>query len=334
MMRSDFWAISAYYNLAGWSSRPRNYRLFRSAIQLPLLTVEWHPTGNFQLRPGDADRLIQIDGGDAMWQKERLLGIALAALPAHVKYVVWVDGDVLFCDPHWHERTRELLDRSAVVQPFSAAAYLDRETTLALDQSIATNPGSIGVEGLIRRRSFLDLRDEVGDRIARVDLDQRFVTSASTNEYKVQDRPAYGHAWAARADVLRRIQFYERCVFGAGDLLFCYGILGRGEDLIANHCSAGWNFYGDCASYRTWMDRAADVTAGNVGAVEGTLLHLFHGSLAQRQYKSRLDGLIPLGIDLDRDVHAAEGRPWSWRRERPELTSYFLEYMHRRQEDA
>jgi hypothetical protein len=334
-MRDDFWAISAYYNLAGWSSRPHNYRVFRKAMPLPLLTVEWHPAGNFQLGSGDADRLIQIAGGDAMWQKERLLGIALSALPAHVKYVVWVDADVLFSDADWHERTRQLLEEQAVVQPFSTAVYLDRQATRALDRPGTPDAGAICTDGLIQRRSFLDLCREVGERICRVDLDRRFASCAGTGgEYRVEDRPAYGHAWAARTDALRSVQFYERCVFGAGDLLSCYGFIGHGEDLIANHRSAGWDFYGDCASYRAWMARAANVCGGSTGVVDGTLLHLFHGTLAQRQYKSRLDGLIPLGIDLDRDLHAAEGRPWSWARQRPEFTSYFLGYLRERQEDS
>ena len=97
--KSDFWAIAPYYNLAGWKSRPRNYRLFRESLSIPLLTVEWHPDGAYDLGPTDADRLVQVEGGDPMWQKERLLDLALDNLPPHVKYVAWLDADVLFCDP-------------------------------------------------------------------------------------------------------------------------------------------------------------------------------------------------------------------------------------------
>jgi len=92
--------------------------------------------------------------------------------------------------------------------------------------------------------------------------------------------------------------------------------------------------YGNCSSYRTWMARAANICSGRISAAEGTPLHLFHGKLEHRQYKSRIDGAISFALDLDRDISAADGRPWAWTRQRQELNRHFLSYIHDRREDG
>ena len=123
--RADFWAITTYFNLTNGMRRRNNYHCFRRNISLPLLTVEWHPESSFQLAAGDADVLLQVGGGDLMWQKERLLSLALAALPAHVKYVAWLDCDVVFEKPDWAPEAKALLDRKCAIQLFSEAGFLD-----------------------------------------------------------------------------------------------------------------------------------------------------------------------------------------------------------------
>ena len=84
---------------AGYQRRKANYHVFRDRLRLPLLTVEWSQTGQFALGPADAELLIQLDGGDVMWQKERLLNVAIAHLPPQCTHVAWLDCDLIF-DPH------------------------------------------------------------------------------------------------------------------------------------------------------------------------------------------------------------------------------------------
>ena len=95
-LAGPLWAVTSYFNPAGYRRRKANYRVFRERLPLPLLTVEWSPTGQFELQPGDADILIQLTGGDVMWQKERLLNIGVERLPSQCKHVAWVDCDLVF----------------------------------------------------------------------------------------------------------------------------------------------------------------------------------------------------------------------------------------------
>lgn len=329
---SDFWTVSTYYNLTDGERRVGNFRAFRDALSTPLLTIEWNPDGRFQLQQDDSDILLQVSGGDLMWQKERLIELAIEALPDHVKYVAWVDCDVLFANPRWAEQARSKLGQSVVVQLFDEVANPGAEDSARLVRTneFFTDPSDL--QRMQLREGFLSIHGRLRDGIIAYDLDRRFKPDPA-NCYNIMTRPAYGFAWAARVDFLREAGAYTRCIMGGGDLLFSYGVCGLSEALIDNHRSAGWSFYGDCDSYRRWAARAADACCGRLDFVSGRIFHLFHGTLQERQYKSRIDGLVPYALDLDRDISARPGEPWRWQRDRNSLNQYFIKYLRGRNED-
>jgi hypothetical protein len=328
-----FWAVTTYYNLTGSARRAANYRAFRDGLSIPLLTVEWNPDGEFRLHDDDAEVLLRIGGGDLMWQKERLIELAIAALPDHVRHVAWIDCDVVFESDAWVDDARRLLADCEVIQLFDEVAYPDDEDSSRLIESRANAVDAESLLRMPRRPSFISLWAGMKSAIVAYDLDRRFQPDAS-NSYNIMSRPAYGFAWAAQVDFLRRVGAYTRCIMGGGDLLFAYGATGLGADLIENHRQAGWSFYGDCDSYRRWASSAADACGGRLGCIQGRLLHLFHGTLEQRQYKTRIDGLVPFALDLDRDIAARPGEPWRWQRDRDALNNYFMKYLRDRHEDG
>jgi hypothetical protein len=76
---------------------------------LPLVVVELtFGQKPFTLKPAsDAEVLVQrrTNQSNAMWQKERLLNIALSFLPAQCTKVVWLDADTFFTNPNWVAET-------------------------------------------------------------------------------------------------------------------------------------------------------------------------------------------------------------------------------------
>src|SRR5215204_4074910 len=111
------WAITSYFNPMRYGRRLANYRLFREHLPLPLIPVELSFGANdFELREGEADVLIQLRGQDVLWQKERLLNVALGELPSGCTKVVWLDCDVVFGEDifgeggGWAEEVSGLLD--------------------------------------------------------------------------------------------------------------------------------------------------------------------------------------------------------------------------------
>src|SRR5262245_28782478 len=112
------WAITSYFNPLHYRTRAENYRVFQQHLRVPLLTVEQGYDGRFDLDRGDATTLVQVPARDVMWQKERLLNLALESLPADCEIVVWLDADILFDRDDWPERAVEALDSSVMAQLF------------------------------------------------------------------------------------------------------------------------------------------------------------------------------------------------------------------------
>jgi hypothetical protein len=118
------WAITSYFNPVGYRRRIENYRHFRERLPVPLVAVELAYHSEFELGDGDADILVRLRGRDVMWQKERLLNIALEALPETCTKVAWIDCDVIFADEKWPEKAIGLLDRASLIQLFSRVHYM------------------------------------------------------------------------------------------------------------------------------------------------------------------------------------------------------------------
>src|SRR6185436_16414039 len=104
-MDSDIWGITVYFNPVGYRRRRDNYRVFRQRLRIPLLAIELAYGSEFDLDEGDADILVQLRGRDVLWQKERLMNLALQALPAACRRVVCVDCDVVFEAGDWLDET-------------------------------------------------------------------------------------------------------------------------------------------------------------------------------------------------------------------------------------
>ena len=111
---SPLWAVTCLFGDVINGRRLANYRVFRDALQVPLIAVELAFNGRTQLKRDDADVVISLTGGDVMWQKERLLNLALAHLPDACRYVAWLDSDVILRREDWPLATCRLLDEFPV----------------------------------------------------------------------------------------------------------------------------------------------------------------------------------------------------------------------------
>jgi hypothetical protein len=120
---------------------------------------------------GEIDGSVVFSAGpeNNVWQKERLINLALADLPIHVRYVAWVDHDIIFGNTDWLEKSVEML-RSGyqAVQLFSRYTHLGKNgevvhtaTGGAYDRNNnGTNPGG----AWIADRKWLDSIGGLYDR--------------------------------------------------------------------------------------------------------------------------------------------------------------------------
>jgi hypothetical protein len=75
---------------------------------------------------------IRGDSTNVLWQKERLINLAVSQLPPEVDYVAWIDHDLIFDNPHWLDIGIDMIRRGVdVVQLFSEVAYQERDGSVS-----------------------------------------------------------------------------------------------------------------------------------------------------------------------------------------------------------
>lgn len=312
---APLWAMTAYFNPAGYRSRQENYRLFRRQFtRVPLVTVECSVDGRFQLNPGDADILMQVRG-DVMWQKERLLNLALDLVPASASAVAWFDCDVLLERNDWDLAALVALKTVPVVQLYSMADWR------VPDSRVRTDPQPANWRTRRRRVSLAAyyVSGQLGPEMRRA--------------WKADDGHGLplpdGYAWAARRGVLDRHRFFDRSILGGGTREFALAAIGDIETLHRSkvRTASEWSLVAE------WAAGLADDVGGNVGYIDGTVTHLWHGSLADRRHGARHERFRRFGFDPLADVSAASGEAWTWATPKPEMHAFVRRYFDSRRED-
>jgi hypothetical protein len=308
---NDLWVIAAYFNPVGFARRRSQFDVFRERLNAPLAVVELAYGERAELGPGDADILIQRRGGDVLWQKERLLNLALEALPPECTKVVWADCDLVFADPGWVEKTSRALEDVPVVQPYTTVYDMARDATpppTSSDSFVLARPSlaALAVAGKFDSEDVPDHTQGWGDWCSP------------------------GHAWAIRRELLEAHGLYDAMVVGSGDVGIAAAIMGcprltieeyRMNDRQADH-------------YSRWAEPFHAALPGPVGVIDGDIYHLWHGRLEDRLYGRRYPDFSRFRFDPERDIIRSPQGVWRWNSDKPAMHRYVNDYFHARQEDG
>jgi hypothetical protein len=306
--QDDLWAITSYFNPMGYQSRLDNYHVFRRHLKIPLMAVELVFDGNFQLKEGDADRLIPIHGKDIMWQKERLLNIALRQLPDSCRYVMWLDCDLVFERQDLAGTVVAALGDNTLIQPYSLVYDLMQnfDGSTNLDENVVLK------------------RESMAWQIRNGTIDHDSTEPDMLNHYSP------GHAWAVRRDAVEQTGFYDAMILGSGDLAMAKAAIGRCEDVMStfsmNACQA--------EHYRTWSNEWDRAINGRIGVVDGVVRHLWHGDLENRGYQTRYARFNKFSFDPNRDIAVGKAGCWNWSSNKPSMHEYTRRYFESRKEDG
>lgn len=304
-LSDPLWVITSYYNPARYETRRRNYEIFRKYLNAPLLTIELSQSGKRQLSNEDADVVVDLVGEDRIWQKERLLNIALHELPAHVEHVAWIDCDVVFEDDSWPNKAQRRLARDGgLLHLFETAIHLPREasalnlspTSCAEHMPILSQVSLAGMLPALRACS----ETNKGSTALRAD---------NAGNYRLADRSAaVGLAWAANRAALGG-GFYDRNVIGGGDSVQTFAALNQLDEYFAFRRLTPAHR----ADMRMWADAAKSTHLfANVGTLDSKLYHLWHGAVEHRDYRGRHDILYRNDFDPRRDIRHAPNGTWAW----------------------
>lgn len=294
---SKFWAITCFFNSAGFQAPLRNHGIFarRLAEQgVPLLTVELAFGNNPFVLPDDMPNLHRLRSQSVLWQKERLLNHALDLLPAECTQVAWLDSDILWPDRSWVERAQDALDRHHdVVQLF---------------------------EGVFRLFSGQHQWTELNPQGTPLWWEP------GTAFHLVNDRPfentCIGFAWAARREWLAHVRLYDRAILGGGDFILLHALFNREHT---------WDYDPLDQDIAPWRSRLRE-TNPRVGYVAGTICHLFHGNLGCRRYANRHTVLTEHNYKPQNDIYLIHNT-WEWATHKPALHAAVRCYFRERHED-
>lgn len=340
----ELWCLTSYFNPRHYRTKRNNYERFAQPIRaagIPLITVECaFADAAFDLPA--AEDTLQIRCPDVMWQKERLLNLAMDQLPREAEKVAWLDADILFTNPNWAVFTAEMLNRLAFVQPFTLRRKY-RAGNLEIDSEIgdlhsfaygcAKNPGVLKHSGYFEHGST-------------------------------------GFAWAARRSIFKGIGLYDRMISGTADHLMAHAMLGDFDspcirsvfDLplgtklflhnsrfkkrikqfipeilmnrIRNSPAVRNTNRQLLTHFIAWAEKLGQSAKGELGYIPGIVLHLWHGHNSDRAYRERHHELLRMGFDPERDLRIADCGCLEWARKRPELEAWARDMFAARHEDG
>ncbi len=302
----DLWVVSTYFDSEGYSSKLRALRAYMATMErsgIPLLLVE----GAFGKRPfllPESDRVLHVRCPSILWQKERLLNIAIDHLPPSCMKVAWLDTDVFFENADWAVETASLLDEHPVVQPFDVALWLPKGTTAFRGKGLAWS----GFAAASQRHPGLFLSGDF-------------------------DRHGHsGYAWAARRELIAKHGLYDRSIVGSGDHLMAHVMMGDlWSPCVTNSVGAETAFR---ASLEDWGRPFHEDVRSDVGFISGALLHRWHGDRKKRRYYKRMVGLLARQYDPSLDVREAPSGALEWTEHGAALGRWMKDYFSGRKEDA
>jgi len=307
---NDLWVITCFFNPEGYQSRLDNYHLFRQVLErsgIGCLTVECVFGGRPFVLPESGTLRVRSDA--VLWQKERLLNLAITRLPASCRKVVWMDADLLFVNPEWAVEASARLERYAVVQLFDTVIRLRRGQLSAGPQRESW-------------RSFA----AVYTRSPQALLSADFARHGHT-----------GFAWAARRDLLERHGFFDTCIAGSGDHVMAHAFCGDWHSgciqrVLDEGHPAGPNRH--LEHFVDWSRAVYPDVRAAVGYVPGKVLHLWHGETVHRRYVTRNRDLAGFAFDPRADVRIGPNGCWEWDSDKPALHQWAIDYFRSRKEDG
>ena len=277
------------------------------------MTVELGFDGNFQLGPSDADLLVQLPKGDILWQKERLLNVAIKSLPSHVDKVVYLDCDILFEQADWSSQAIAMLDQFPLVQAYSEVIRLPEHQTSIFPSEI------VGLSG----------RASICRQLGPTQNLQKICRTASKLPGRLFPGPI-GFGWAFRRKLFQSRGLYDVDILGGGDVSFVAALSGCYDIAIEAHGLAARSR----SHYLDWAKSLYAEVDQNISCLDTRVFHLWHGDLSNRKYESRYHGFERFQFDPEKDIALNEYSTWSWNSDKKHLHRYAAEYFKSRQEDG
>jgi hypothetical protein len=270
-MRTDatLYVVTAIFNPFRYQAHYSNYRRFAAhmaASGAHLVTIELGFADRpFVVTESGNPNHIQVRGNSELWLKENLLNLAVQRLPPGWKYVAWIDSDIEFSRADWAQETIEHLQHYSVVQPWSDAYDLGPQQ-----------------QHLGHYRSFC----------------RQYLNGAKWGDGEYWHS---GFSWSMTRQAWDHLGgLLDTCIVGSADYHMAHALVGRVDRTYGVNPVNGLDGY--AKRLVRWQDSAEAHIRRNIGYVEGSIRHFWHGPKGNRKYVERWSILHRNGFDPDLDL--------------------------------
>lgn len=300
--------IAVVSNPVRYSSRYRLYEEFAERMEahdeVHLVTVE-HAFGDrhHEVTQEEHPDHVRVRGSSELWHKENLINLGIRSLPRDWKYAAWIDADVEFYNKDWAQETLHQLQHYQVVQLFETAV-------------------------------------DLGPRNNVVQLHHGFCSQHVKGAPRVLNAGPYGaggkvfwhpgFAWACKREWYENVGgLIDWGVLGAGDHHMSLSLIGAAKESMPGGLHPNY-----VKRVLDWESRCRRAAQGNVGFVEGSLLHHWHGSKKKRFYIERWETLKKHQFDPDADIRYDAQGLLELSGNKPGLRDDIRAYFRSRDEDG
>lgn len=236
----------------------------------------------FNVTRADNPHHYQFRTDQELWHKENLINLGISRLPDDWKYVAWVDADVAFTNPNWVNETVQQLQHYRIVQMFNWASDLGPDyAPLPFSQhrgfvyGWSLNPSIPAVAGPGGGSGYPYGTPGKGGSLYHP-----------------------GYAWAARRETIDALGgLIDWAVLGAADYHMAQCLIGHYERAL--YAGIHENYRG---MVKGWQDRADVHVNRNIGYVDTSVVHYWHGKKADRRYWTRNKVLVDANFDPTVDI--------------------------------
>lgn len=272
-----------------------------------LLYVVEVATGNreFAVTEPNNPRHLQLRSTSDIWHKEAALNALVAArLPQSWKYLCWADTDISWARDDWADEILQLLQRYAIVQPWSQALDLDAKHHV---MSTMWSYAYCWTHGFPRKNTPPTYYHE-GKKV--VHFHPGFVWACTREAF----------------DTFGRLMDFP--ILGSADFLMACGITGDVNDALHLPYNPRYK-----EMILKWQTDAAGLNK-NFGFMDGVILHHWHGGKKQRRYRDRTDILIDNDFNPDTDLKRDWQGLYALTGNKTSLRDQIRAYMAQRNEDS
>ena len=305
---SDLHVFTARSNPLHWRAPQQNYLKFvegmkRAGVTLTVIECAYGEE-DYACEIAEV-RHIALRAKTRVWNKENLLNLGIHRTP-EAKYLAWIDSDVIFRRHDWPLATLHALQHYDVIQPWSDALDLGPH------------------DEIMQHHKSFAWQYFNGQPVI-----------PNTGKFWKHDGGPYSYAHSGYAWAMTRQAFdwtgglFELGGMGSGDHHMALAFVGGADASMPTGTSGAYR-----DAVKLWEQRARHHINGNIGVVQGTIEHLFHGKKADRGYQTRWGMFVQHGFDPITDLKRNSHGVLEFAGNKPELRHDFDRYLHARNEDV